>query len=156
MDVIAANEINTIDVIGGIGGGGTVGVGVTLNALVVHNNAQAWIGGGPNTRVSAAGDINVRATSNKNTKNFLLAGAAGGTVAVGGNIAVLMVGAESDDETASQMDSDDHGDVAGASDDRTSAIAMSDIANDDNSSGDYDRTGFNLSLIHISEPTRPY
>ena len=150
VDVIAANEINTIDVIGGIGGGGTVGVGVTLNALVVHNNAQAWIGGGPNTRVSAAGDINVRATSNKTTKNFLLAGAAGGTVAVGGNIAVLMVGAESDDETASQMDSDDHGDVAGASDDRTSAIRMSDIANDDNSSGDYDRTGFNFAELNAA------
>ncbi|MDC1135924.1 hypothetical protein OAT45_04360 [Alphaproteobacteria bacterium] len=145
VDVIAANQINTIDVIGGIGGGGTVGVGVTLNALVVHNNAQAWIGGGPNTQVSAAADINVRATSNKTTKNFLLAGAAGGTVAVGGNIAVLMVGAESDDETAGQMNSADHGDIAGASDDRTSSIQLANIANDDNSSGDYDRTGFNFA-----------
>ena len=43
VNVLATNRINTIDVIGGIGGGGTVGVGVTLNALVVHNNAQAWI-----------------------------------------------------------------------------------------------------------------
>ena len=40
MNVKATNRINTIT-IGGIGGGGTVGVGVTLNALVVHNNAQA-------------------------------------------------------------------------------------------------------------------
>ncbi len=68
MDVLATNQINTIDVIGGVGGGGTVGVGVTLNALVIHNNAQAWIGGGANTRVSAAGDINVRASSDKTTK----------------------------------------------------------------------------------------
>ena len=148
VDVVATNRINTIDVVGGIGGGGTVGVGVTLNALVIHNNAQAWIGGGPNTRVSAAGDINVRATSNKTTKNFLLAGAAGGTVAVGGNIAVLMVGAESDDETAGQMNSDDHGDIAGASDDRSSSIRLGDIANDDNSSGDYDRTGFNFAELN--------
>ncbi len=148
VDVVATNRINTIDVVGGVGGGGTVGVGVTLNALVIHNNAQAWIGGGANTRVSAAGDINVRATSNKTTKNFMLAGAAGGTVAVGGNIAVLMVGAESDDETAGQMNSDDHGDIAGASDDRSSSIRLGDIANDDNSSGDYDRTGFNFAELN--------
>ncbi len=145
VNVAAVNRINTIDVIGGVGGGGTVGVGVTLNALVVYNNAQAWIGGGPNTRVSAGGDVAVNATSAKTTKNFLLAGAAGGTVAVGGNIAVLLVGAQADDEAAGQMNSSDHGDIAGASDDRTQGIQLGNTISPDNSSGDYAATGFDFA-----------
>ena len=148
VNVLATNRINTIDVIGGIGGGGTVGVGVTLNALVVHNNAQAWIGGGANTRVSAGADINVRASSDKTTKNFLLAGAAGGTVAVGGNIAVLLVGAEADSETNAQTNSQDHGDVAAASDDRTQGIRLGDTISPDNSSGDYQATGFDFAELN--------
>ncbi|EHI49802.1 hemolysin-type calcium-binding region [SAR116 cluster alpha proteobacterium HIMB100] len=148
VNVAAVNRINTIDVVGGIGGGGTVGVGVTLNALVVYNNAQAWIGGGPNTLVTAGRDVSVTATSAKSTKNFLLAGAAGGTVAVGGNIAVLLVGAQADDEAAGQMNSSDHGDIAGASDDRTQGIQLGNTISPDNSSGDYAATGFDFAELN--------
>ncbi len=46
------------------------------------------------------------------------------------------------------MNSDDHGDIAGASDERSTSIQLGDIANDDNSSGDYDRTGFNFAELN--------
>ena len=68
--VRATNSVTTIDVIGGIGGGGTVGVGVSLNALVVHNKAQASIEGA----VRAERDISIEATSAKSTKEFHLSG----------------------------------------------------------------------------------
>ena len=135
--VSASNDVTTIDVTGGIGGGGTVGVGVTLNALTVHNKAQAYIDG----TVSAADNIDVIATSNKTTKNFTLAGAAGGTVSVAGNVAVVLVGAQADEETDSQMTGSGDNNLAQDADNRNNSLVVSNILNDDNSSGDYGRTG---------------
>ena len=135
--VSASNDVTTIDVTGGIGGGGTVGVGVTLNALTVHNKAQAYIDG----TVSAADNIDVIAESNKTTKNFTLAGAAGGTVSVAGNVAVVLVGAQADEETDSQMTGSGDNNLAQDADNRNNSLIVSNILNDDNSSGDYGRTG---------------
>ena len=141
--VRATNDVKTIDVTGGIGGGGTVGVGVTLNALVVHNKAQAYING----TVSAENDIDVTAESNKTTKNFTLAGAAGGTVAVAGNVAVVLVGAQADEETDGQMTGSGDSNLADQGDDRNNSLFLADILNDDNSSGDYSRTGTAYSEV---------
>ena len=135
--VSASNDVTTIDVTGGIGGGGTVGVGVTLNALTVHNKAQAYIDG----TVSAADNIDVSAVSNKTTKNFTLAGAAGGTVSVAGNVAVVLVGAQADEESNSQMTGSGDNSLAQDADNRNNSLVLSNILNDDNSSGDYSRTG---------------
>ena len=148
QDVVvkARNEVTTIDVTGGIGGGGTVGVGVTLNALVVHNKAQAWIGGGTSTAVSAQRDVSVVADSNKTTKNFTVAGAAGGTVSVAGNVAVVLVGAQADEETDSQMTGDGNN-LGDESDSRQNSLSLSNILNDDNSSGDYSRTGDDYATV---------
>ena len=132
----ATNSVTTIDVTGGIGGGGTVGVGISLNALVVHNKAQASIEG----VVSAERDITVEADSAKSTKNFTLAGAAGGTVSVAGNVAVIMVGAQADNETDSQMTGDGDSNLAEESDSRNNSLIVSDIISDTHPI-DYDRTG---------------
>ena len=137
VTVDATNRITTIDVIGGIGGGGTVGVGVSLNALVVHNKAQASIQG----LVSAKRDISVNATSAKSTKNFTLAGAAGGTVSVAGNVAVVLVGAQADAETDKQMTGEGDDNLATEADSRNNSLIVSDIIDDNASDGDYDRTG---------------
>ncbi|MGC6512260.1 MAG: leukotoxin LktA family filamentous adhesin [Parvibaculales bacterium] len=147
VTVRADNTVNTIDVVGGIGGGGTVGVGVSLNALVVQNNAQAYIGGGTNTRVSAHDDISVTAHSDKTTKNFTLAGAAAGTVSVAGNVAVILVGADADDESNEYMEDGEGGSHATHANDRINAIDLGSILSDDNSSGDYARTGDTLSEV---------
>ena len=144
--VTARNDVTTIDVTGGIGGGGAVGVGVTLNALVVHNKAQAWIGGGTSTAVSAERDVTVEAISAKSTKNFTLAGAAGGTVSVAGNVAVVLVGAQADEETDKQMTGSGNN-LADDSDSRQNSLTTADIFNDDNSSGDYSRTGDDYATI---------
>ena len=129
--------------IGGIGGGGTVGVGVSLNALVVHNKAQASIQG----VVSAERDISVSATSAKSTKNFTLAGAAGGTVSVAGNVAVLLVGAQADEETDSKMTGEGDNNLADEADSRNNALIVSDIISDNASDGDYSRTGDSYSEV---------
>ncbi len=141
VDVEALNRVTTIDVVGGIAGGGTVGVGVSLNALVVHNNAQAYIGGGTNTRVSAYDNIDVTADSDKNTKNFTLAGAAAGTVSVAGNVAVILVGATNDDESNEYMEDGEDGNYITHTNERINAINLSEILSDDASDGDYARTG---------------
>ncbi|MGC6476026.1 MAG: leukotoxin LktA family filamentous adhesin, partial [Parvibaculales bacterium] len=141
VDVEALNRVTTIDVVGGIAGGGTVGVGVSLNALVVHNNAQAYIGGGTNTRVSAFDNIDVTADSDKNTKNFTLAGAAAGTVSVAGNVAVILVGATNDDESNDYMNDGEDGNYITHTNERINAIDLSAILSDDASDGDYARTG---------------
>ena len=147
VSVRADNTVSTIDVVGGIGGGGTVGVGVSLNALVVQNNAQAYIGGGTNTRVSAHDDISVVAHSDKTTKNFTLAGAAAGTVSVAGNVAVILVGADADDESNEYMEDGEGGSHATHANDRINAINLGSILSDDNSSGDYARTGDALTEV---------
>mgnify|MGYP000291077933 CR=1 FL=1 len=141
--VRATNAVTTIDVIGGIGGGGTVGVGVSLNALVVHNKAQASIEGA----VRAERDIAVEATSAKSTKNFTLAGAAGGTVSVAGNVAVLMVGAQADEETDKQMTGSGDSNLADDADSRNNSLIVSDIISDNASDGDYSRTGTGFSEV---------
>ena len=141
--VRATNSVTTIDVIGGIGGGGTVGVGVSLNALVVHNKAQASIAG----VVSARRDITVEADSAKRTKNFTLAGAAGGTVSVAGNVAVVLVGARADEETDSQMTGSGDNNLADEADSRNNSLIISDILNDNASDGDYGRTGSSFSEV---------
>ena len=141
--VRATNSVTTIDVIGGIGGGGTVGVGVSLNALVVHNKAQASIQG----VVSANRDISVEADSAKSTKNFTLAGAAGGTVSVAGNVAVILVGAQADEETDEQMTGSGDNNLADEADSRNNALIVSDIINDNASDGDYSRTGSEFSEV---------
>ena len=141
--VRATNSVTTIDVIGGIGGGGTVGVGVSLNALVVHNKAQASIEGA----VRAERDISVVADSAKSTKNFTLAGAAGGTVSVAGNVAVLLVGAQADEETDKQMTGSGDNNLADEADSRNNSLIVSDIINDNASDGDYSRTGTAFSEV---------
>ena len=141
--VRATNRVTTIDVIGGIGGGGTVGVGVSLNALVVHNKAQASI----ESAVRAERDISVEATSAKSTKNFTLAGAAGGTVSVAGNVAVLLVGAQADEETDEQMTGSGDNNLADEADSRNNSLIVSDIINDNASDGDYSRTGTAFSEV---------
>ena len=141
--VRATNSVTTIDVIGGIGGGGTVGVGVSLNALVVHNKAQASIEGA----VRAERDISVTADSAKSTKNFTLAGAAGGTVSVAGNVAVLLVGAQADEETDQQMTGEGDNNLADEADSRNNSLIVSDIINDNASDGDYSRTGTAFSDV---------
>ncbi|MGC6517441.1 MAG: hypothetical protein ACON49_05385 [Candidatus Puniceispirillaceae bacterium] len=141
--VRATNRVTTIDVIGGIGGGGTVGVGVSLNALVVHNKAQASIEG----LVRAERDIDVEAISEKSTKNFTLAGAAGGTVSVAGNVAVLLVGAQADEETDKQMTGSGDNNLADEADSRNNSLVVSDIINDNKSDGDYSRTGTAFSDV---------
>ena len=141
--VRATNSVTTIDVIGGIGGGGTVGVGVSLNALVVHNKAQASIEGA----VRAERDISVVADSAKSTKNFTLAGAAGGTVSVAGNVAVLLVGAQADEETDQQMTGSGDSNLADEADSRNNSLIVSDIINDNESDGDYSRTGTAFSDV---------
>ena len=141
--VRATNSVTTIDVIGGIGGGGTVGVGVSLNALVVHNKAQASIEGA----VRAERDISIEATSAKSTKNFTLAGAAGGTVSVAGNVAVVMVGAQADEETDKQMTGSGDNNLADEADSRNNSLIVSDIINDNASDGDYSRTGTAFSEV---------
>ncbi|MGC6439628.1 MAG: leukotoxin LktA family filamentous adhesin [Candidatus Puniceispirillaceae bacterium] len=141
--VRATNSITTIDVIGGIGGGGTVGVGVSLNALVVHNKAQAGIYG----LVSARRNVDVEATSAKSTKNFTLAGAAGGTVSVAGNVAVILVGAQADEETDSQMTGEGDSNLADDADDRNNSVRLGNIIADNKSDGDYSRTGSGYSEV---------
>ena len=141
--VRATNSVTTIDVIGGIGGGGTVGVGVSLNALVVHNKAQASIQG----LVTAQRDISVEADSAKSTKNFTLAGAAGGTVSVAGNVAVVLVGAQADEETDGQMTGEGDNNLAADADSRNNSLIVSDIISDNASDGDYDRTGDGFSEV---------
>ena len=141
--VRATNRVTTIDVIGGIGGGGTVGVGVSLNALVVHNKAQASI----ESAVRAERDISVEATSAKSTKNFTLAGAAGGTVSVAGNVAVLLVGAQADEETDKQMTGSGDNNLADEADSRNNSLIVSDIISDNASDGDYSRTGTAFSEV---------
>ena len=143
VTVRATNSVTTIDVIGGIGGGGTVGVGVSLNALVVHNKAQASIQG----VVSAVRDISVEADSAKSTKNFTLAGAAGGTVSVAGNVAVILVGAQADEETDEQMTGSGDNNLADEADSRNNALIVSNIINDNESDGDYSRTGNEFSEV---------
>ena len=149
VDVAAVNRINTIDVIGGVGGGGTVGVGVTLNALVVHNNAQAWIGGGPNTLVSAGGDVSVTATSAKITKNFLLAGAAAGTVWLAGILLFCLL-------VQKQMMKPAHTQTALITvisfwtQMTEPGVRLGNIISPDNSSGDYTATGFDFAELTSS------
>ena len=97
--------------------------------------------------LSAERDISVSATSAKSTKNFTLAGAAGGTVSVAGNVAVLLVGAQADEETDSKMTGEGDNNLADEADSRNNALIVSDIISDNASDGDYSRTGDSYSEV---------
>ena len=139
QDVVvrASNTINAIDVIGGIGGGGTVGVGASISALVLHNRAEAFISGD----VYAERNIDIEAASSKTSKTFTLAGAAGGTVSVAGNVAVLLVGGEADSETDKHLTGDGNSNIADEADSRNSGFSFASILGDNASEGDYSMTG---------------
>ena len=139
QDVVvrASNVINAIDVIGGIGGGGTVGVGASISALVLHNRAEAFISGD----VYAERNIDIEAASSKTSKTFTLAGAAGGTVSVAGNVAVLLVGGEADSETDKHLTGDGNNNIADEADSRNSGFSFASILGDNASEGDYSMTG---------------
>jgi len=123
QDVIvdADNKVHVVDVVGGISGGGTVGVGISANVLIIRNTASAYIGDGTTAiSVDAVRDITVTADSDKTADSYMVAFGGGGVVGVGGAVTVIAMGALVDDDMKSQLgDGSDEGDTWSKVDTRT-------------------------------------
>jgi filamentous hemagglutinin family protein len=90
VTVEADSSIDMYRLVGALGGGGTVGAGVSFDMATILNQTDAAIGA--NARVFAGGDVTVDAASAKNYASNTLAGGAGGVVGVGGAVVINRTG----------------------------------------------------------------
>ncbi|KTR03959.1 hypothetical protein NS365_16820, partial [Aureimonas ureilytica] len=90
VNVEADSSMDMFRLVGGIGGGGVVGAGVSFDMATVLNQTDAAIG--PGARVRAGGGVTVDAASSKNFASSTLAGGVGGVVGVGGAFVINRTG----------------------------------------------------------------
>ena len=103
--VRARNEVRELGVTGGLAGGGTVGVGLGADVLIIRNQANAFVGN--NARVKAYDDIKLEGTSKKDAQSYVLAFGGGGTVGVAGSVSVMAIGSIVDSDSRKQLSGED-------------------------------------------------
>ena len=97
IQVLADSTVDILSIAAGVGGGGTVGIGVSAGVIVINNTTHAYIGDsdhvdGTGATANAGGDILISAT--EVTETFVVAGSLGvgfGAAGVGGAAAVVIV-----------------------------------------------------------------
>ena len=108
VQVQARNDLRELGVTGGLAGGGTAGVGLGADVVIVLNQANAAIDDG--ARVNAGGDIQIDAWAAKRAESYVLAFGGGGTVGVAGAVSVMVMGSVVDGDSKNRLSgSDDQG-----------------------------------------------
>ena len=87
--VIAADDTVMVDMVGGGAGGGSAGVGASIDVVVLVKTTQAYIGSG--AYVAAQKDINVSSLSQDVITSIVVGGAGGGSAGVAGTVSVVVV-----------------------------------------------------------------
>ncbi|SIR45863.1 hypothetical protein SAMN05880590_1511, partial [Rhizobium sp. RU35A] len=90
VSIEADSAIDMYRLVGGLGGGGTVGVGVSFDMATILNQTDAAVGG--NAKVYAGGKVDIDAVSAKNYASNTIAGGVGGVVGVGGAVVINRTG----------------------------------------------------------------
>ncbi|MBT9371385.1 leukotoxin LktA family filamentous adhesin, partial [Rhizobium sp. CSW-27] len=90
VEIEASSAIDMYRLVGGLGGGGTVGVGVSFDMATILNQTDAAIGG--SAKVYAGGRVDIDAVSAKNYASNTIAGGVGGVVGVGGAVVINRTG----------------------------------------------------------------
>ena len=78
-----------VDMVGGGAGGGSAGVGASIDVVVLVKTTQAYIGSG--AYVAAQKDINVSSLSQDVITSIVVGGAGGGSAGVAGTVSVVVV-----------------------------------------------------------------
>ncbi|HUU83030.1 MAG TPA: hypothetical protein VM243_05950, partial [Phycisphaerae bacterium] len=90
--VVANSSEDVLSIAAGVGGSGTVGIGVAASVIVIDNTTYAYIGCTTGATASAGGNILVSATDT--TETFVVAGSLGvgfGAAGIGGAASVAVI-----------------------------------------------------------------
>ena len=124
ITVAGNNTINFTNKSGtGAGGGAGIGVGVAVNTIDSQVNTSV-----ANSKLHAAGDINVTAAEERNINQLAVNTTAGGAAAIGANVMITNIGKAIKDSYGANLQTDKDGNVVEGSGLDTSAIF--DSAND--------------------------
>lgn len=158
LAIAADGEIRIRNIAGGVGVGGTAGVGAGASVNVLKNRVSAWLAG--STVKSAAGavpDVDGAVTVTAHSKNDIDATAVmagvGGTAGIGGAAVVTLMGDKPDADANSEADKNGSGTLSKA-DEFAKADRLSETGDQDSVAfSNDDRDGLNTAAKHDVKDT---
>lgn len=99
LSIKADDTFRLLGVNGSLGGGGTVGIGISATVAIALNTIEASIGAN-NTIRTTSGSVEVKATSDRDFDVYTVTAGGGGAVGVSGAVAVLVAGSQLTSDTA--------------------------------------------------------